>query len=204
MKEKFLLKEYYVLCDGGVCKDFLNENEKRDISENGAMYLTGIMQRADVKNGNGRIYPYKTLLREIENYKKIIRENRAIGSLDHEDSPIISLKTASHKVIDVWWNGKDVMGKIKVLSGNMGPNLRSLVNDGVQIGISSRALGSLQESREGLIVEDDLQLICFDVVSEPSTSGAFMMPKMVNESLIREQLTKTDILNRAINNILYG
>ena len=112
---QFLLREYFELCEGGVCQDLLTEAEKTFV-KSGGMMLSGVIQRADAKNGNGRVYPENVLRREVENYKKLIAENRALGELDHPDESVINLKNASHIVTDIWWNGKDVMGKVKVLS----------------------------------------------------------------------------------------
>ncbi len=196
---KYVLREFYQLCDGGKCEDFLTESEKVQVRENKAFYLTGVMQRADAQNGNGRVYPEQTLRREIENYKNLITQNRAVGELDHPDDSVINLKNVSHIVTDVWWNGKDVMGKLKILDTPSGNILKSLINNGVTLGISSRALGSVKESQGKTIVEDDLQLICFDIVSEPSTKGAFLN---LSESKKAPQTTKSDKLVRLINDIL--
>lgn len=199
MAGKYLLREYYSLCDGGICQDFLTEAEKLDIKNNGAMYLTGVGQRADAQNGNGRIYPMHILAREVEAYKRAVQEGRSIGELDHPDETVINLKNASHKIVDIWMEGKDVMVKLKVLSGDPGRQLRSLVNDGVAIGLSSRGLGSVTETKNGIMVEDDFSLICFDVVSEPSTKGAFMH---LMEAKKNVKLEKTNRLYMALNEVL--
>lgn len=196
---KYVLREFYQLCDGGKCDDFLTESEKVQVRENKAFFLTGVMQRADAENGNGRVYPEQTLRREIENYKNLISQNRAVGELDHPDDSVINLKNVSHLVTDVWWNGKDVMGKLKILDTPAGNILKSLISNGVTLGISSRALGSVKESQGKTIVEDDLQLICFDIVSEPSTKGAFLN---LSEAKKRAELTKSDKLVRLLNDIL--
>jgi len=172
---KFLIREYYELCSGGVCQDLLSEDEKKDVQENNAVYLSGVMQRCDEKNGNGRIYPGPVLEREVKKYMSVVKENRACGELDHPEDSVVNLKNASHMVKSLWWEGKDLMGKVKVLSTPAGKILEALISDGITLGISSRGLGSVQEGKEGTIVEDDFQLICFDIVSEPSTQGAFMM-----------------------------
>ena len=175
---KQLLREFHALCPDGMCQDLLTEREKRDITDNGAMYLTGRIQTADKKNGNGRKYPEKVLRREIANYMTIVADNRATGELDHPDDSVINLKNVSHMITKVWWEGKDVMGKIKVLDTPSGRILKDLMNAGVKLGISSRGLGSVKESMMGeTIVEDDFQLICFDIVSEPSTPDAFVYPE---------------------------
>jgi len=173
---KQLLTEFYELCPDGACLDLLTEREKREVME-GAMYLSGRLQSADVKNGNGRKYPEKVLRREMENYMNVVRDNRATGELDHPDDSVINLKNVSHMITDIWWKGKDVMGKIKVLNTPSGRILKDLVNAGVKIGISSRGLGSVKEQMGESIVEDDFQLICFDIVSEPSTPNAYVYPK---------------------------
>tara|TARA_Y100000310_G_scaffold283942_1_gene306283 strand:+ start:78 stop:692 length:615 start_codon:yes stop_codon:yes gene_type:complete len=196
---KKLLREYYELCEGGVCQDLLTEEEKREV-QNGAMYLSGVMQRAEAKNGNGRVYPQSILEREVSNYKKLVKERRALGELDHPEDSVVNLKNASHLVTDIWWNGKDVLGKVKLLETPSGQILRSLVESGVKLGISSRGLGSVREASEGIVVEDDFQLICFDFVSEPSTTGAFMMKEA--KSLDSNIITKADKINRLINDIV--
>lgn len=182
---KYLLRETYNFCQDGVCQTGkLTEAEKKLIKEKNAIFLTGIAQKADTTNGNQRVYPYKTLVREVNNYKHLVRNNRAIGALDHPDDTVIELATASHIVRDIWWEGKDVYVKLQVLSGQPGQQLKSLVEDGVAIGLSSRGLGSVREIGDRLLVEDDFTLICFDVVSEPSTSGAFMNLMEAKQPLI--------------------
>jgi len=173
---KELLREFYALCPDGMCPDLLTEMEKRDITENGAMYLTGRLQTADKKNGNGRKYPSKVLKREIDRYTQVVKDNRATGELDHPDDSVINLKNVSHMVVECWWEGNDVMGKIKVLDTPSGRILKDLINAGVKLGISSRGLGSVRESMGETVVEDDFQLICFDIVSEPSTPDAYVYP----------------------------
>ena len=197
---KVLLREYYALCEGGVCQDLLTEEEKRYVA-NGGMMLSGKLQEADVQNGNGRIYPYKVLMREIETYKKLVKENRALGELDHPDDSVINLKNASHLVTDVWMDGKNVMGKVKVLDTPSGNILKGLVNSGAQLGISSRGMGSVSEHMGQTLVEDDFQLICFDFVSEPSTPGAFMM-KEAKDLATPNVFTKADRINRLLSQVL--
>ena len=197
---KVLLREYYELCEGGVCQDLLTEDEKRFVAE-GGMILSGIMQKADTQNGNGRVYPARVLMREVENYKKLVKERRALGELDHPDDSVINLKNASHMVTDVWFEGKDVMGKVQVLNTPSGNILRSLVESGVKLGISSRGMGSVSESQGATVVEDDFQLICFDFVSEPSTPNAFMM-REAKEFSEPNVFTKADKINRLLNDII--
>ena len=170
-----LIREYFELCDGGVCQDLLTEAEKKEVAE-GALYLSGIVQKCNTKNANGRIYERKTLLREVEKYKQMVKERRALGELDHPDSSVISLDRVSHMVTDIWTEGDEVKAKIKVLQElPCGKILAGLIKEGVTCGISSRGTGSVREQNGVTMVEDDFQLICFDMVSDPSTPGAFML-----------------------------
>ena len=198
MSNKYLLREYFELCPNGVCQDLLTEDEKIQ-AKNGAVFLSGVMQRCDEQNGNGRVYPAPILMREVKNYMKSVKENRACGELDHPEDSVVNLKNASHMVVSLWWEGKELMGKIKVLSTPAGKILSALINDGIKLGISSRGLGSVKESQGKTLVEDDFQLICFDIVSEPSTQGAYMM---MNESKIKQVGSKADRINRLLNNII--
>tara|TARA_B100000287_G_scaffold434392_1_gene498700 strand:- start:383 stop:988 length:606 start_codon:yes stop_codon:yes gene_type:complete len=197
---KVLLREFYELCEGGVCQDLLTEEEKRFVA-GGGMILSGIMQKSDTVNGNGRIYPHKVLVREVENYSKLVKERRALGELDHPDDSVINLKNASHLCTSIWWEGQNVMGKVRILDTPSGKVLQELVKSGVSLGISSRGMGSVKESQNGTIVEDDFQLICFDFVSEPSTPGAYMMKESKN---LKEPniFTKADRINRLLNEAL--
>jgi len=196
---KVLLREYYELCEGGVCQDLLTEEEKRYVA-GGGMILSGIMQKADAVNGNGRVYPHKVLMKEVENYSKLVNDRRALGELDHPEDSVINLKNASHLVTEIWWNQKDVMGKVKVLDTPSGKVLQELVKSGVSLGISSRGMGSVREDQSQTIVEDDFQLICFDFVSEPSTPGAFMMKEA--REYQNKVFTKADRINRLLNEVL--
>ena len=200
---KVLLREYYELCEGGICQDFLTEAEKKQVNEHGAVFLTGVIQAADMKNGNGRIYPQKILEREMKNYQKIIGENRALGELDHPEDSVVNLRNVSHMVTDCWWDGNKVMGKVKALDTPSGNILKSLAQSGVSLGISSRGMGSVTENQDGTIVEDDFQLICFDIVSEPSTTNAYLtLSENQQRELRNKAWTKADRINRALYNIL--
>ena len=196
---KKLLREYYELCEGGICQDLLTESEKKFVAE-GGMILSGKLQEAEIENGNRRVYTTEVLRREMKNYEKLVRERRALGELDHPEDSVINLKNASHLVIDIWWDGNSVMGKVKVLDTPSGKCLRSLVDSGVSLGISSRGLGSVSEGMNGaVIVQEDFQLICFDFVSEPSTPGAYMS---LQEGIEKQIFSKADRINRALNYVL--
>lgn len=192
-----LLREFFELCEGGICKDLLTEEEKI-YTEAGGLILSGKVQEADVKNGNGRKYPEKILRREIEKYQSLIRENRAIGECDHPESSVINLKNVSHTVTKIWWDGTSVMAKIKVLPTPSGEIIKALIQSGIKLGISSRGLGSTHQSNGITMVDDDFQLICFDLVSEPSTPGAFMIKEAKERIIKNEKIKKIDEILRKL------
>lgn len=203
---KVLLREFFELkCDERGCRDLLTEGEKKMIND-GFLVFPAKLQEAEATNGNGRSYPKSVLLREIENYQKLVKENRALGECDHPDDSVINLKNASHMVNRIWWDGNSVLGTVKVLKTPSGDILRGLYESGVLFGFSSRAMGSLQEGTapdgsQVQVVQDDLQLICFDAVSEPSAPGAWLMREGVENNL-QQVFTKGDRINRALNEIL--
>ena len=197
-----LLREFYELCEGGVCQDLLTEAEKRAVRDDGAMYITGKLQEGGTVNGNMRMYPEGIMEREVKKYSEMVKDNRALGELDHPESSIINLTNVSHMVIDIWMEGPAVMGKCKVLDTPSGQILRSLVDAGVKIGISSRGMGSVKEHQGKTIVEDDFQLICFDIVSEPSTPNAFMA--LSESKLMNERVEKSNKVLSLIDSILKG
>jgi len=198
---KKLLREFYELCDGGVCQDLLTEAEKKFVAE-GGMILSGLMQMCEVENGNKRIYTESVLKREVQKYSKLVEAGRALGELDHPDKVEVSLQYVAHKVTAIWMEGKKVMGKIQVLETPAGKTLRALVEGGCAIGISSRGTGSVMERNGKSIVQEDFELVCFDIVSEPSTPGAFMM----REAKDLEEVTydKKERINELLNEVLLG
>ena len=195
MSNKLLLTEFMEIRSN---PDLLTEDERKSMENGEAVYLAGVMQRAGATNGNGRVYPLDILKREVENYKKLVREGRSVGELDHPDSSVVELKNTSHMVTEINMDGKDVIGKIKLLETNAGKTAIELIKGGVKLGISSRGLGSTKEEGNKTIVQDDFQLICFDLVSEPSTTGAFMLKEGKEPNIF----TKADKINRMLNDIL--
>lgn len=150
-------------------------------NNNGRLIVSGVLQRAESKNQNGRIYPKDVLMRESQKYADtFIKERRALGELDHPDSSVVNLNNVSHNVLEVSWQGEDLVGKVEVLSTPAGNILKELFKSGIRLGISSRGMGSVKEvMREGentLEVQPDFELIAFDFVSNPSTHGAFLSP----------------------------
>lgn len=175
-------------------------------NKNGRYIVTGVIQRADVKNQNGRVYPRNILEREIQRYIDTeIKENRAFGELDHPDSSVVELKNTSHIIRNVYWKGDDVIGVVEILNTPTGNILKAIVNAGCTIGISSRGMGSVSQLREDgtLKVEDDFNLICWDFVSNPSTHGAFMSPNTANENTINESVGEVKVKNyKKVNSII--
>ena len=151
-------------------------------SEAGNPLVEGILATAEVKNGNGRYYSKELWDREIDKYKVLVEENRAMGELDHPDDTIINLKNVSHNIKDVWWDGDNVMGKIEILPTPAGNILKALVESGITVGVSSRGMGSLKPMGEVQEVQDDFELLCWDFVSTPSNPDSFM-------HLVKEGLT---------------
>tara|TARA_R110000824_G_scaffold112153_15_gene261228 strand:- start:2816 stop:3451 length:636 start_codon:yes stop_codon:yes gene_type:complete len=209
---KQLLQEYFQLCPDGICElDVLTEEEQRNAS-NGSVYLVGIIQKAGTKNGNGRVYRKETLEREIKNYQGAVQERRSLGELDHPDDSVINLKNASHLITKTWWSGDSVMGKIEVLDTPSGKVLKALLKSDVKLGISSRGLGSVKESGGTTMVEDDFQLICFDIVSEPSTPGAYLDPEGTSRGRVtvglaenrEKESSREDNLHNMLDDILRG
>ena len=182
-------------------KDMIKESREKN---NGKIIMNGILQKADTLNQNGRIYPLPILEREVRNYQKFIRENRALGECDHPDSSVVELKNVSHIVREAYMDGGVCYGNVELLDTPCGKILQSLVESGVTLGISSRGVGSTRDDGDNQVVQDDFQLICWDFVSEPSTPGAFMMAegKEISSRDLRKHFKKSDRIDRLFNDIL--
>lgn len=198
MSDKVLLREWYPLT---VDKGVINESMR---SNDGKLFLKGILQKAETLNQNGRIYPKPILEREIKNYQKLIDENRALGECDHPDTAVVELKNTSHIVREAYMQGDVVYGTIEILPTPSGKIIQDLISSGVTLGISSRGVGSVQNIGGNTIVQEDFQLICFDMVSEPSTPGAYMLSegKKVNQTELNKVFNASDKINRIFNDIL--
>ena len=164
-----LLQEYQLF-------EFNTPDGYDDDKEAGKVLMSGILQKANAENQNGRIYPRPVLEREVKKFDQLIEERRALGELDHPDNAVVNLANASHLVREMWWNGDVVEGVVEILDTPAGSILKSLVESSVKLGISSRGLGSTKKNSNGNdVVQEDFQLVTFDFVSNPSTHGAFMM-----------------------------
>jgi len=167
------------------------------IKSGGPLMVEGIIQRAGVKNHNGRIYEREILEREMKKYMDgPINDNNALGELDHPDSSVINLNNVSHKINKCWWNGNDVHAQIEVLPTPSGNIAKALFQAGVPVGISSRGMGSVEENSDGvLMVQEDFDLLCFDLVSTPSTPGATLTPQQLKEGIIAPTQNYTKVHN---------
>jgi len=168
----------------------------------GSPTVEGILATCNVKNGNGRYYPKPIWKREIDKYMDSVRNNRATGELDHPESTVINLKNVSHNIKDIWWDGDYIMGKIEILPTPSGNILKSLIDSGIQVGVSSRGMGSVKQIGETLEVQDDFELLCWDFVSTPSNPGSWMHQSRLNESLGNGSLKDYSKANEIIRELL--
>lgn len=184
-------------------------NEEKYPNGKSKFIMKGVLQRSDTLNQNGRIYPRVILEREIRNYQKLVKERRALGALDHPDSSIIELNTVSHLVTEARMENGVVYGVLEILPTPSGEIMKNLVESNVTVGISSRGVGSVKTDENGYqIVQDDFHLIAFDLVIEPSTTGAFLVKegKVLTESELKKItstfINQSDRIDRIINEIL--
>ena len=182
---------------------FEYEDVKPSKSSDGIVTMKGIIQAAGKPNANNRIYPRPILEREDKKYQELITDRRSLGELDHPDSPIVQLENVSHLVTGTGWDGEILIGEIEVLDTPKGQILGKLVDRDIKLGISSRGLGSTSRTNEGYdMVEDDFNLVCYDMVSNPSTSNAFMnlQESVAYQTLIKQN--RTVLLDEILNEIL--
>ena len=195
-----LLREYVSLkYDQNLIREIIEKREP--------IVVSALLQRADAKNQNGRIYPRPILEREVENYMKAVREGRATGECDHPENSVVALQNVSHIIRDIWWKGDEVWGKVEILNTPKGKIIKDLMEAGVQLGISSRGVGETKRTNEGYDeVDESFMLIAFDLVSEPSTDNAWLMKeaKEISVDMIRKSVSKVDRCNRIVNEILKG
>jgi len=183
----------------------INEAMKEN---NGKLIVRGILQRADTKNQNGRVYPKEILMREAKKYSEgFVKQKRAMGELDHPESSVVNLQNVSHNITEMAFNGDDLVGTVEILTTPSGNILRELFKNGIKLGISSRGMGSVSPMNENGAQEvgDDFELIAFDFVSNPSTHGAFLHP--MNESVDKNASVrdgKYGKVEAVINDILRG
>ena len=194
---KGILIEY----DAGYISPLENQkiiSEMKDVDYSQDVVLYAVLQKYDTPNKNGRIYPENILKRENEKYQTLIKKGSALNELNHPTSSLIDLDRVSHSILETWWDGKILMGKIKLFTSpawkkmgivsTKGDQAAMLLMNGATLGISSRGVGSLKKVGERNEVQDDFELICFDLVSSPSTPGAYLFSNPDERSKYEENL----------------
>lgn len=182
-------------------KDVLTEA----VSSNGPLILKGVLQRANAKNQNGRIYPREILEREAAKYtEEFIKQRRALGELDHSDSSVINLKNVSHNIIELHWEGDNLVGSLELLTTPCGNIARELFRNNINVGISSRGVGSVkkQMAEQADVVQSDFELLSFDLVSSPSTVGAFLHPENQLQESVNKQIMNSNNKWSSVENII--
>jgi len=183
------------------------QNIKEAIEKNQPIIVPCILQKANTLNRNGRLYPFDILKREVDKYQELVKERSAMGELDHQDSAVISLANVSHIITEMSWKGETLYGKIQIADTPAGDTVKGLLKTGIKLGISSRGVGSVKKNREGQdVVQEDFELIGFDIVSSPSTPGAYLfkeskqwgMKKLMDSD---HKLLKTDDVKIKIKNL---
>jgi len=189
--------------------NLIQENKKLDYKNPFEFYA--VLQKHDVPNRNGRTYPEKILRREAERYKQIIEKGLSTSELNHPESSLIDLDRVAHLITEIWWDGNILMGKLLLLTSpgfhhsgvvsTKGDVAANLMRQGVSLGISSRGVGSLKKVGEKNEVQDDFELICFDLVSSPSTPGAYLFSNKEDRHKYDEKLEEEKKIDPS-NNIL--
>ena len=176
----------------------LTENIIQEAKDNDTVVIPAILQRANALNQNERVYPLEILQREVQDYNELIKQNRALGELDHPDSTIVNLQNVCLAVREQYWEGDTLRGKIEILNTPAGNIAKNLISAGVKLGVSSRGVGSVRENDGKDVVQDDFKLIAYDIVSNPSTNGAFL-----GESVeINKMRSDVDRISRMMNDII--
>ena len=196
--------------DKSLLVDYINfsippETITESLTKNaGKLLVQGVIQRANSLNQNKRFYPKPILMREVEKYQQLIKERRALGELDHPDSSVVNLGNSSHLITSLSWQGDDLIGTIEILGTPAGNILKELFKAGVLVGISSRGLGSTKDIGDGAVeVQDDYEILCWDMVSNPSTQGSFVHPLSEGmDKMLISQVTKYNKANSIIMSIL--
>jgi len=192
-------------------REFKKLEMGQDDSDSLVVYV--VLQKYGVKNRNGRIYPEEILKTQNEIYQQAIRERRAIGELDHPESSVIAGDRVSHNIIQTWWEGKTLMGKMEILMtkgyinygivSTKGDEVANLLRNNIMIGVSSRGVGSLKEIKGDFIVQDDFELICWDVVTAPSTPGSWMFKNREEaKPFVENKIIQKPNLNEGLDNFL--
>lgn len=191
-------------------KEILKEAMDLDYSKDIVLYA--VLQKYDTPNKNGRIYPEAILKRENEKYQTIIRKGSALNELNHPSSSLIDLDRVSHSILETWWDGKMLMGKIKLFTSpgwkkmgivsTKGDQAAMLLMNGATLGISSRGVGSLKQIKGENIVQEDFELVCFDLVSSPSTPGAYIFKDPSERDQFQEEVQEKPIVDDRMKRLM--
>lgn len=191
-------------------KNIITEIQNKDTDQD--LILYAVLQKFDTPNKNGRIYPETLLKRENEKYQTIIKKGSALNELNHPSSSLIDLDRVSHTITETWWDGKTLMGKIKILTSPgwkkmgivscKGDQAAMLILNGVTLGISSRGVGSLKQIKGQNIVQDDFELVCFDLVSSPSTPGAYVFQDISDKDKFNETVEEQPIVEDRMKKLM--
>lgn len=196
-------------------EDFKNKNiitEMQNKETDQDLILYAVLQKYDTPNKNGRIYPESLLKREDQKYQEIIKKGSALNELNHPSSSLIDLDRVSHTILETWWEGKTLMGKLKILTSPgwkkmgivscKGDQAAMLLLNGVTLGISSRGVGSLKNVKGQNIVQDDFELVCFDLVSSPSTPGAYLFQDISDKDKFNETVEEKPVVVDRMKNLM--
>ena len=191
-------------------KKILQEAMELDFSKD--LILYAVLQKYDTPNKNGRIYPEPILKRENDKYQTLIRKGSALNELNHPSSSLIDLDRVSHSILETWWDGKMLMGKIKLFTSpgwkkmgivsTKGDQAAMLLMNGATLGISSRGVGSLKQVKGENIVQDDFELVCFDLVSSPSTPGAYVFKDPQDRDQFQEEVQQKPVVDDRMKRLM--
>ena len=193
-------------------KNIITEIQNKDTDQD--LILYAVLQKYDTPNKNGRVYPESLLKRENEKYQSIIQKGAALNELNHPSSSLIDLDRVSHTITETWWDGRALMGKIKILTSPgwkkmgivscKGDQAAMLLLNGVTLGISSRGVGSLKQIKGQNIVQDDFELVCFDLVSSPSTPGAYVFQDINDKDKFNETVEEKPVVDDRMKKLMGG
>jgi hypothetical protein len=191
-------------------EEVLREMKEMDFSKD--LILYAVLQKYNTPNKNGRIYPENILKRENEKYQTLIQNGSALSELNHPTSSLIDLDRVSHSILETWWEDNILMGKIKIFTSpawkkmgivsTKGDQAAMLLMNGATLGISSRGVGSLKNERGKNIVQDDFELVCFDLVSSPSTPGAYVFSDPNDREKFEENIEEEPVEENKIKNLM--
>lgn len=191
-------------------KEIIAEMKNMDFSQDLVLYA--VLQKFDTPNKNGRIYPETILKRENEKYQNLIKKGGALNELNHPSSSLIDLDRVSHSILETWWDGKMLMGKIKLFTSpgwkkmgivsTKGDQAAMLIMNGATLGISSRGVGSLKQVKGQNVVQDDFELVCFDLVSSPSTPGAYIFSDPKERDQYQEAVEEKPVVDDKMKRLM--